>query len=472
MDNLIEIPTITVKDDFKSFLTEGNSRMLFSSKFGTGKTYFLKSFFKSYAEQYDTFHLYPVHYQINSNEDIVELLKYDIIVELFKKDKDIFRKNEINGIKESFLLFYSWLKEKYSTNKFLNSAISVGETTFALYPDPIVSSLGKLGRPLRDLLEIDKEFQEFKKGEKGLIEKYFNEIKSKDISETDYISQILKDKIASQKAGKKSVLILDDLDRIDPEHIFRILNILSAHFEKENENKFGFDLIIIVTDHFNLEHIFYHKHGNETDFSGYIDKFFTIRPYIFDNKKAVINMVDEIVKNIKNNEPNLKTAISERSGYIKTFLSYVLTNAVDNNILNLRALLKATKFQLSELEKGKYDRDSGNSSRGLFNKGIEVAISIFCDKDHFIKGIKIIKEDKTKTKMPFYFDGGLEIMLESFGRKIPENSWETWNKEYSFRRNTQGLGFIDVDKDKKEDFFCDLLIEYVKEGKYLENDYF
>jgi len=116
---------------------------------------------------------------------------------------------------------------------------------------------------------------------------YIEQIKTKNISETDYLSQLLKEKIFKQKGNKRSVLVLDDLDRIDPEHIFRILNILSAYFEKEHENKFGFDLIVIVADYTNLKNFFHHKYGMETDFSGYVDKFFTISPYYFDNKKTV-----------------------------------------------------------------------------------------------------------------------------------------------------------------------------------------
>ena len=149
--------------------------------------------------------------------------------------------------------------------------------------------------------------------------KYTEAIKEKDISETDYLSHLLKEKIIQQKSDKKSVLVLDDMDRIDPDHIFRILNILSAYFEKEHENKFGFDLIIIVADYTNIKHIFHHKYGNNADFGGYLDKFFTISPYYFDNKKAVIDRVEEITKSIKNEEPNLSPAIGD-SGFIKLFL--------------------------------------------------------------------------------------------------------------------------------------------------------
>lgn len=72
-----------------------NKRILFSGKFGIGKTYFLNEFFENKKEKYEVFHLFPVNYQISSNENILEFLKYDILVELIKKDKDIF-KNDNN----------------------------------------------------------------------------------------------------------------------------------------------------------------------------------------------------------------------------------------------------------------------------------------------------------------------------------------------------------------------------------------
>ena len=40
---------------------------------------------------------------------------------------------------------------------------------------------------------------------------------------------------------KMTCLIIADLDRIDPGHLFRILNVLGAHVDEDkNSNKFGF----------------------------------------------------------------------------------------------------------------------------------------------------------------------------------------------------------------------------------------
>jgi hypothetical protein len=70
---------------FKSFIDlEDNHRMIFSAKFGAGKTYFLKSFFKEYSASYEAVFLYPVNYQVSANEDIFELVKFDLLRSLLK----------------------------------------------------------------------------------------------------------------------------------------------------------------------------------------------------------------------------------------------------------------------------------------------------------------------------------------------------------------------------------------------------
>ena len=66
--------------------------LILSGKFGTGKTSFLKHFFTKHGHtnigeiQYEVFHLFPVNYSIASTEDIIELIKYDITLELLKKN--------------------------------------------------------------------------------------------------------------------------------------------------------------------------------------------------------------------------------------------------------------------------------------------------------------------------------------------------------------------------------------------------
>ena len=91
------------------------------------------------------------------------------------------------------------------------------------------------------------------------------------------------------KTNKKVILVIDDLDRIDPEHIFRILNILSVHndFENQQEHKFGFDKTILVCDIANIRNIYRAKYGINVDFNGYIDKFYSKEIYYFHNEEAI-----------------------------------------------------------------------------------------------------------------------------------------------------------------------------------------
>ena len=94
-----KIPIEDLFPKFKEHLEiKDNSRILFSGKFGIGKTYFLKEFFKT-SQEYEVFHFSPVNYQINSNEDIAEFLKYDILVELNKMvpDREYFTHAEGNS---------------------------------------------------------------------------------------------------------------------------------------------------------------------------------------------------------------------------------------------------------------------------------------------------------------------------------------------------------------------------------------
>jgi len=118
--------------------------------------------------------------------------------------------------------FIDFIKNKWNTNSFLNQTI---ENTIELLP----FGFDKLGKPLKTALEIDRKFQEFKLNK---VKTKISEFLKKHNTESDIISEIIKAKIQKSKEKRESVLILDDLDRIDPEHIFRILNIFSAHFDQ------------------------------------------------------------------------------------------------------------------------------------------------------------------------------------------------------------------------------------------------
>ena len=79
------IPIDEPKAEFKKHLElPHNKRILFSAPFGTGKTYFLNEFFKDRPEK--IIRLYPVNYSVSSNEDVFELIKFDILFQLLEDE--------------------------------------------------------------------------------------------------------------------------------------------------------------------------------------------------------------------------------------------------------------------------------------------------------------------------------------------------------------------------------------------------
>lgn len=77
----------------------------------------------------------------------------------------------------------------------------------------------------------------------------------------------------------KSVLIIEDLDRTDHAHLFRIMNVLSSqvdnpyYSEVPSGNKFGFDKIIPVMNFKIAMHLFHHFYCKETNSEDYMNKF-------------------------------------------------------------------------------------------------------------------------------------------------------------------------------------------------------
>lgn len=456
---------------FESHLKiKNNTRILFSGKFGIGKTYFLNDFFEIKKEDYEAFHLFPVNYQITSNENIIEFLKYDILVELLKKNKNIIQKNDYNNLIDLQLLLYLWGKDNF---------VEVIKTGVSLIP--------KLGRPLKDVIGLIENFLKFKKnieaGDQGFIDTFLNKIKKKNISETDLLSELLKQKIKKQKKKKQSVLILDDLERIDPEHIFRIINIFFAHFDSRNielSNKFSFDKIILVADVQNLKSIFHYKYGEQTDFNGYFDKFFSVEVFQFKNEEIIVKVIDQIISKFQiEDTKNLNEAL-EPDGFLRIFLKDILKKSLEltgKEKLNLRQLLKGIKFPLSAFKKGHYKkwlvRDREQAVLQLISISIEALISIFGGLDSdFISVLEKIKqnlESKKKDDNDHIYKQFSKYLLKrifTFGAKTERI--EHLRRNYSIESKNgeiQKINSQDSEISAGYQFF-DILIVYVREKLY------
>ena len=326
------ICTVSPTIDFSKHL-RANDRILFSGAFGIGKTFFLKHFFSSEIakDKYNVFHLFPVNYQIAANEDVFELIKYDILYHL---------------------LGFGWKKvdnNKFSKQLALQSYLmdnSVNIISKVLKCVPVLENVGKAIETLSELREdYLKHKDEIAKNDTKLLKTFYEELKQKkgSIHEFDAISEFIYDNLTTCNDGidkgihKENVLIIDDLDRIDPEHIFRLLNVFSAHVDIDsNTNKFGFNKIIFVCDVENIKNIFAAKYGQHTDFKGYIDKFYSSEIFYFNNKVAI----SEYVYRVMNVNYNMcsEGKININSTDI-TYITNILLLFVERSGINLRQIL-------------------------------------------------------------------------------------------------------------------------------------
>ena len=252
----MEIIDITNKlSEFEKHLNL-NRQTILSAKFGDGKTYFLNKYIESHKD--DTFFivLHPVNYVVSRNEDIFEYIKHDILSFLVKEPeyKEIDWQEALKGV----INFESVLNGVEGLMDLLDPKAKLLLAPFKLF------------QKIDDRYAIDKYFDAFKNTQGGLFE--FDDFS---IAIKTTLSKI-------QEKGRKTVLIIEDLDRIDPEHLFRILNVLGAHVDDDkNTNKFGVDNIVAVLDYDTTRHIFHHFYGEKANYEGYMTKFMSHNPFYY-----------------------------------------------------------------------------------------------------------------------------------------------------------------------------------------------
>lgn len=280
-------------------------RTIFSAKFGDGKTEFLHQFKEKYNDEYTFYTLYPVNYQIAPNEQIMEYIKRDLLFQLILNGAF----TSIGNIPDSILL--QWYVNENSFDivkdiiKFAPSIIG-SENQFAAVLKGVTALIKGVKKQCEKFKEFKTEITE------GDFEKAVNIIGNLsegagNIYELDPISWLIAQGIANK--GGKPVLIIEDLDRIDPAHLFRILNIFSAHIDRHYlcsdktinkdgkekpfdklSNKFGFAKIIFVMDAESTEAAFMNFYGN-SNYEGYINKFFSKRIFHY----SIINLAESML---------------------------------------------------------------------------------------------------------------------------------------------------------------------------------
>jgi hypothetical protein len=270
------IPIDKPLQDFYNHLSY-NERIIFSAKFGDGKTYFLNKFFEDKKEEFEAIRIFPVNYQVADNKDVFELIKKDILIHLLANDL----------IEDEDFFDESIYAQNYLFNNGADIVLDILSSVSA-----VKTPVEILKKSLKQIKKFKEEKAEFEKSSVDFIEDYLGQFENgKGVAEYDVISELITRIVSSiQEKGRKVVLVIDDLDRIDPAHLFRILNVLTAHIDRgvvlQNEiengvgnNKFNFDHIITVFDFQNTQKIFHHLYGAGTDFNGYIAKFISGKPF-------------------------------------------------------------------------------------------------------------------------------------------------------------------------------------------------
>ena len=268
-------------NDFAQYL-ETTDRIILSAKFGDGKTYLLNELRKDEAMQnkYEFFTIYPVNYSVAKNEDVFEYIKRDIIVQLH--ERKLLENIDLNALFASVLTSDDFT----SVVSFLLSFVPMGEFYNKVY---------------HKFLEIKNKYDEKKHTADKYLSKFANTAGC--IHEEDGYTKLIKKAIewisqdhslnGKVKKAKKPVLIIEDLDRLDPKHLFRILNVVSAHIDDSGRpdivgNKFGFSNIVLVMDYDVTKHIFHHFYGAQACYEGYMSKFLSREPFRYSIKSIMI----------------------------------------------------------------------------------------------------------------------------------------------------------------------------------------
>lgn len=302
------IPIDGAIENFKTHLLS-HPRTIFSAEFGDGKSYFLQKFIEepSVQKQFVFLKLFPVNYQVVENRDIFELIKYDLLFQLF-----------LNGmIPETEKLDKKLVLQLFCISHGQDILFELSKwASMIASSSEQVAAIATITSAIKPLQKLYAKWKIFKKQNGELDYAYNSFLQEQDATmlyECDVVTSFIRECIKQYKQthpGKRIVWLIEDLDRIDPAHLFRILNVLSAHVDYAYKfgqsvdessicgNKFGVDHVVLVLDYKKLCNIYHHFYGAGTSFDGYIRKFCSDQPfyYSFTNQRYhyVIKYLHEI----------------------------------------------------------------------------------------------------------------------------------------------------------------------------------
>lgn len=280
---------------FSDYLNN-NCRGILSARFGDGKSFFLNKVKEQLFDKYLFLTIYPVNYQVAENKDIFEYIKRDILLQILMTSEI-----DISDEKYGFALRLWGFLNRHKKD-IVSDITSLLASSLTYIPKGTVSTL------MKNISKFENYSGKINESESDKIESYLKDFATRQgsIYEFDPISQIIYHLIADIKTcdKKQVVLIIEDMDRIDPAHIFRILNIFSAHWDIKDYspqklengnslNKYNLDKILLVCHFQNIKNIFHHLYGEKTDFTGYIHKFSSEAPYEYSLRNVIENWIFE-----------------------------------------------------------------------------------------------------------------------------------------------------------------------------------
>lgn len=300
------IPVDDAMQRFENHLLS-HDRVVLSAKFGDGKTFFLNKFKEKCKMETDSpfvfITLYPVNYQVLGNKDIFELIKHDVLLQILQAGII-----DVNYEVTDRMAFEFYIQSHFCT---------VGESFFA-----ILKSCGADGMVTKAFLaafksanwlkSLKKQVDNFKQeiDQTELFDRYLALFDENSVYENDIITKIIRDNIESyqKKNAKRVVLVIEDMDRLDPAHLFRIMNVFSAHMDYGYRcmqpvnntlvgNKFGVSNVVFVMHEKNTEALFHHFYGECADYEGYMSKFYNKDIFRFslseEKEKYALSLITE-----------------------------------------------------------------------------------------------------------------------------------------------------------------------------------
>ena len=270
--------------DFVQYL-DSTDRIILSARFGDGKTHLLNALRNDEManKEYEFFTIYPVNYSVAPNEDVFEYIKRDIIVQLNNQ-------GFLNNIKLESILGTIW------SSKDIESILSLLCTTipYGKFFDKAIKLVSDKRKEEEEKLHAVDNYLSAFKAYKGSI--YEEDCYTKIIQAAIRLIGKRQETDGHKLKGKKPVLIIEDLDRLEPKHLFRILNVISAHMEDSHTpdkvgNKFGFHNIVLVMDYDVTKHIFHHFYGERACYEGYMSKFLSREPFRYSIQHEVVMKV-------------------------------------------------------------------------------------------------------------------------------------------------------------------------------------